>query len=1043
MRIPSSAIYQGLNYRREIAQTKLDEVITKLSSGKEISQGYENMTIFNNTLRLDQEEYTIKQSSSNAQDAKNFTDNADNAFTDMVKSLTTFKTKLLTAANGTHNTTSFQALATELEKLREHIISIANTSINGKFLFSGTALSTKPIDANGEYLGNSERIKTVLGANVEIPYNIPGTSIFLGEDSDKQRIITTNVRHYNISKFQKTPSEEVPITENDSIHDLTGNSGTNYFYITGTRSDGSTFKDKYAMDPNATVADLLKRIEKNYSFSVEASINAAGQIEIKDKLPGSSKIQFHMIAADQDVASIDDLAHNGANITEFMQSGYALQPIATFKAQLLNGGGLWPAIDTAGDKTLYELPAFTSIDDGATAVATDSLLELFGDAPASITVNGTHYQLGGLAPTDTYDDLRSAIESTLQTNVDPGITVSISAGKLVINDASQSIDTMQLSLTDATNPADTSLPLAIKLATSDGSSVTTATPLGLIFGNNSIPDKIDINGTVYTFSTTLTSTNTVDDLIDAIKSDATPIADGDYAVNLVGDKLIFNDTNHSDGNLLSSVSLGAPIYGRPDAMNKSLFSFNFELRNNTTRQYATTGDLLSDVLGRSSGTITFDLTGQTYSGGVANPTAGAPVTLTITPTSTVQDLLNSIQQTLDNHFNGTDVQMRALLVNGKIVITDDSIDYNGMMKTRGVVPEIQQHLLGFSINSDPGMFMRPASMTSEGTFFEKSGASIKGNVPQIVRADNSYATQATKLIEVAGTATLKGRTLQMQVTDINGQSHDPVTINFTSNGVTFTIDGKTYTVFNAYPQSLDESNSASDKEILRGKPTDPDEMTYQQLSDVLSMVLSGQLPADATAEGYNAALKKAQKYLSVGLNNKGQIVIQDLQTTPTRAQLAMTDTAYGDFSQTGLRQTSTLTLHANSSLVIDDPKITLFDQLQEAIDAVRNGQIRANSSTSLSLQRNRGVQNSIEVLDHLIDHVSRQQTENGAISNALQISYERNEVLIVNTAKIRADYLDADIARLSIELNQVTLNIQALMATISRVNNLSLVNFLK
>jgi flagellar hook-associated protein 3 FlgL len=133
--------------------------------------------------------------------------------------------------------------------------------------------------------------------------------------------------------------------------------------------------------------------------------------------------------------------------------------------------------------------------------------------------------------------------------------------------------------------------------------------------------------------------------------------------------------------------------------------------------------------------------------------------------------------------------------------------------------------------------------------------------------------------------------------------------------------------------------------------------------------------------------------------------------------------------------------NANSAITIRDPKIDLFSQIDKMIQAVAQGKTRADGSDSED-PRNLGIQNSIQMIDDLTEHVSRLQAESGSYSQVLQSSSDRNSLLIVNSQKLRSEIIDTDIAEATLRMQQLSLNYQAMLSTISKVSKLSLVNYL-
>lgn len=333
MRITSSYIYsQNLsNFQRQ--QNMINDANNQLSSGLKISNSYEDAGIYSEGSRLVYELATFKQISEAASKAINITKNSDKAIDEMSKALDQFKNKLIQSANEVHSDTSLNALANDLQKIRDHIVNIANTSINGQYLFSGTSIGTKPFDEKGNYLGNDENMQVLLGSNVYTDYNISGQELIKGVDNDYKKIISTNVRlvdrRYDINK----PEEVHYITQDSKIKDLIGkeylkpqadgkelnvddhflnNDGARfpdtYFYVRGTKGNGESFKAKFKMGADEDVSAMLNKIGELYGNTkenkvVDVTLSKNGTIEITDLKNQESQINFSMFAA---TAKADD-----------------------------------------------------------------------------------------------------------------------------------------------------------------------------------------------------------------------------------------------------------------------------------------------------------------------------------------------------------------------------------------------------------------------------------------------------------------------------------------------------------------------------------------------------------------------------------------------------------------------------------------------------------------------------------------------------------------------------------------------------------------
>jgi flagellar hook-associated protein 3 FlgL len=350
VRITSASYYNNIYGENNKLNRQLFDVNKQIASGLKIQYSHDDPTIFIDTLRLDNEITTLSQVKNSAQSAYKFSTQTDMTIGEIVKTIESMKVKLVNAANDSHSDSSLQAIAKELRGLQSHLMTLANTSIGGQYLFSGTATSVKPIGSDGTYQGNDQTLQAFLGSGVKQTYNITGSQLFLGSESTTYRKISTNVPQMSLtdlypdiisnSTLSRADSKVSYISGNSTIRDLMGDTDTDttndagrtsYFYLQGTKHDGESFKSTISLNMDDTVDDLLTAIKNEYGTTqVDVSINAHGQIEIIDKMAGSSKLDFHLVGAVDfdnanagDAADISDPALYGATLGEIdnLQSG--------------------------------------------------------------------------------------------------------------------------------------------------------------------------------------------------------------------------------------------------------------------------------------------------------------------------------------------------------------------------------------------------------------------------------------------------------------------------------------------------------------------------------------------------------------------------------------------------------------------------------------------------------------------------------------------------------------------------------------------------
>jgi flagellar hook-associated protein 3 FlgL len=319
------------------------------------------------------------------------------------------------------------------------------------------------------------------------------------------------------------------------------------------------------------------------------------------------------------------------------------------------------------------------------------------------------------------------------------------------------------------------------------------------------------------------------------------------------------------------------------------------------------------------------------------------------------------------------------------------------------------------------------------TQFSVSGNNVSSNMAQIVKGTNAFATPSTKISEVAdlsqGTAgTLDGTQFKLSGTNTNGTAFNAqIDFKNTANGgSTFSLDGgvTNYTIFNMETPRV---------------AVDADKMTYQQMMDVVNMVTTGQIPASTNiAANYDTAIASSNNIGKTSLSYDGKINFNDLNVTNTKAKIALYDSNSGDFSIGS--NSSVMSFNSNNALTVRDPKTDFFKTIDMIISSVEEQKINPDSTQGDI--RNVGIENAMAMLEDLQDHIFRSQSKVGAYSNTLTSSLERTAMLELSTKSLRSSVIDTDLAEASLSLAQLTTNYQAMLSTVSKVSQLSLVNYL-
>jgi flagellar hook-associated protein 3 FlgL len=109
----------------------------------------------------------------------------DSTLGDVVTQVTTALSVAVSGNNGTENASNIASIAQQLSGIRDQVLSLANTSYQGQYLFGGSQGSTPPFTldtttnpATAAYNGdtNVQYVETPSGQKIQV--NLPGSSVF-------------------------------------------------------------------------------------------------------------------------------------------------------------------------------------------------------------------------------------------------------------------------------------------------------------------------------------------------------------------------------------------------------------------------------------------------------------------------------------------------------------------------------------------------------------------------------------------------------------------------------------------------------------------------------------------------------------------------------------------------------------------------------------------------------------------------------------------------------------------------------------------------
>jgi flagellar hook-associated protein 3 FlgL len=165
------------------SQVSLNTALQEVSTGKSVSVPSDNPGAAADMVQNTIETGDVDQYTQNVSGTLLTVQSASSVLNNVVTSLTQAVSLGTEGANGTNSTANLQTLATQVQGILSSVVSAANTSVAGTYLFGGTSTST-PYTADSTsptgytYNGNSDTNSVAVGDNLSVQVNVPGSQIF-------------------------------------------------------------------------------------------------------------------------------------------------------------------------------------------------------------------------------------------------------------------------------------------------------------------------------------------------------------------------------------------------------------------------------------------------------------------------------------------------------------------------------------------------------------------------------------------------------------------------------------------------------------------------------------------------------------------------------------------------------------------------------------------------------------------------------------------------------------------------------------------------
>ncbi|WP_182199666.1 flagellar hook-associated protein FlgL [Paraliobacillus salinarum] len=138
MRVTQSMLTNNMLRNLSNSYSSLDKYMDQLSTGKKISRPSQDPVVAMKGINYRSQVSDIKQFQRNMGEVNNWLDNSDDSLNEANEILQRMRELSVQASNGTYEEGQRENIAEEIDQLKAHLVEIANTKVNNKYIFNGT-----------------------------------------------------------------------------------------------------------------------------------------------------------------------------------------------------------------------------------------------------------------------------------------------------------------------------------------------------------------------------------------------------------------------------------------------------------------------------------------------------------------------------------------------------------------------------------------------------------------------------------------------------------------------------------------------------------------------------------------------------------------------------------------------------------------------------------------------------------------------------------------------------------------------------------------
>lgn len=186
MRVASTTIYEMVKFNLGNITEELNKASNVVSTGKRINNLSDDPVGLNQVLIIKSTLANIEQMDRNIAFGKTWLVASESAMNHVQDLISDTKSLCIQMATATTSSDTRSSAAKTVQNTIDEMVSLANTELNGCYIFAGSKTDTTPFNQDGTYNGDNNPFTINIGRNSTVQVGSDGEAVFgtAGQDND-------------------------------------------------------------------------------------------------------------------------------------------------------------------------------------------------------------------------------------------------------------------------------------------------------------------------------------------------------------------------------------------------------------------------------------------------------------------------------------------------------------------------------------------------------------------------------------------------------------------------------------------------------------------------------------------------------------------------------------------------------------------------------------------------------------------------------------------------------------------------------------------